>query len=208
VRRKARQVGEKGVAFHETYSSEALGNFVSLLDETKRIRLSKGYEGYSSYYMPFLDEAILGGLLRRKAGRLFVVERKGKTLSADFAIVHGNRAFVLLNATSAEGYKIGARKFLLLSLIEKVKEEGAECLNLGGAAPDSSADALAFFKHSFGAEEQVCEGGSTAFLGWPLVCFNPILNFYQKAIKGRAKKSVLESFQIRSIPRTIMKISS
>ena len=123
------------------------------------------------------------------------MERKGKTLSADFAIVHGNRAFVLLNATSAEGYEIGARKFLLLSLIEKIKEEGIEYLNLGGVPPDSSADALAFFKRSFGAEEQVCEGGSTAFLGWPLLCLNPILNFYQETIKGRAKKSAPESFQ-------------
>jgi lipid II:glycine glycyltransferase (peptidoglycan interpeptide bridge formation enzyme) len=208
VRRKARQVGKKGVVFHETYSSEALQNFISLLDETKRIRLSKGYEGYCSYYMPFLDEVILSQLLRRKAGRLFVVERKGKTLSADFAIVHGNRAFVLLNATSAEGYKIGARKFLLLSLIEKTKKEGIEYLNLGGVAPDSSANALAFFKHSFGAEEQVCEGGSTAFLGGPLLCLNPILNFYQKAIKGRAKRSAPEGFQTRPTSHAIIQFGS
>jgi lipid II:glycine glycyltransferase (peptidoglycan interpeptide bridge formation enzyme) len=188
VRRRTRKAIKNDLSFHEGHSTDSIACLESLIYETKKARLSKGYKKYSHFYMPFLDEEKIYKLFQSKAGRLFVAKKGDEVLSAEFIVIHSKRAYFLLNGTSQNGYRIGANPFLLSTLIEKLKEEGAECANFGGLPEDSSASSLASYKCSFGAEELICEGGSTQFLCGPLRNLNPIFSVYQKTLKQKVKK--------------------
>jgi hypothetical protein len=188
VKQNARRALENGATFHESDSGGSVSDLISLLGETKKRRLERGHADYAHYYMPFLEDRIVYEMVRRGIARVFRVLKNGEALSAELVLTHANRAYALLNATGAQGYRIGANHFLQLSLIEKLKRDGLEHFNLGGIPGNGSGAALAFFKTSCGAQENECMGGTTKFLNGFISHFNPVLDAYEKLDREQIKR--------------------
>jgi lipid II:glycine glycyltransferase (peptidoglycan interpeptide bridge formation enzyme) len=137
---------------------------MTLLEETKSIRLSKGYEDYPYFHMPYFTEETIRKLVINKIGRIFYVKKEDSLLCVQFTVSYGNRACALAIGKTQEAYKLGVHPFIMFNIMRTLKEEGYSALNLGPVANDSGKDGLISFKMSFGAEKQTCFGGTTSFL--------------------------------------------
>jgi len=188
IKRNARRAISNGATFHESDSANLVSELLFLLEETKKMRVAKGHATYSYYYMPFLEDKIIFEMVRRRKGKIFYVLKNNEVLAAELVLTHGKRAYALLNATSSEGYNIGANPFLKMMLIKKMKGDGVEYLNLGGIPGSASGSELAFYKLSCGARDYVCMGGTTQFLNGFLAHFNPFLNAYEKLDREKVKR--------------------
>ena len=164
IRRKIKKAREQGLTVHESCSPEWAEILISLLEETRKVRLSKGYKDYSYFYIPYFDSNVIRKLLKNKIAKIFYVKQGDEILCAQLIITAGTRAYPLLVGSKPKGYELGAYALILSEQIERFNTAGVESLNLGGMAGDSSVSGLAFFKNSFGAEKYLCSGGRTSHL--------------------------------------------
>lgn len=162
--RDVRAAESNGLTFHEGGSPEILDDLMSLLEETKSVRLAKNYQNYSYFYISYLDQDALHRLFKNGILKAFYVKKQDDVLSVTVDAVHHRRAYGLFVGTSQAGYKLKANAFIQFKTIEKFKNEGIEFYNFGGVPSDSSAKGLVFFKTSFGARERLCCGGRTPHL--------------------------------------------
>jgi hypothetical protein len=181
-RRHARKALKSGVDFHESDSLTLVKDLIHLLESTKQVRLSKGYRDYSYFYIPFLDEHAISSLLRQGGGRIFYTQMDDQILSAELFLVCQERAYMLLSGTTPEGYDLNANALLRIRLIERMKEQEVNHLNLGGLPGDSSEVNLARSKLSYGAQKVPCMGGSV-ILKHKLSFFNFAFNLYSSLYK-------------------------
>jgi lipid II:glycine glycyltransferase (peptidoglycan interpeptide bridge formation enzyme) len=172
TRRKEINKGEReGLSFFVTDSLPAVKSLVSCLDSTKGRRKERGFNDYSYYYMPYIDQDIIGKLMRANVGKIFEDRKGNEVVSSNFTVIGLTGAYGLLAGSTAVGYKLGASSFILWKIIETLKDQGAEYYNLGGVPQDKSGSGLAIFKRSFGAEERVCSGGSATYIQGHLINF-------------------------------------
>lgn len=188
IAQQRRQAERKGARFHESDSAEIIDDLERLLEETKSVRLAKGYEEYSYYYMPYLSRGVLERLFRNGTARVFYAERDGVVACAMLFVVYGRRACALLVGTGAEGYPLRAPAFLWHNIIEKLKGEGYEYVNLGGIPKGVSTDKLIFAKTALGGERHVCMGGTTGYLNKSVL--NVLGNAYRKMSDNAIKKVI------------------
>jgi lipid II:glycine glycyltransferase (peptidoglycan interpeptide bridge formation enzyme) len=166
------------------------------MKETKFSRLSKKYPDYSYFYMRYLDENILHKLFQAGIARPFVVKKEDHVLCVSLDIVHNKKAYDLLIGTSREGYRLRAPAFLHAKLIERLKSEGIEYLNLGAVGDDPSDEGLVFFKTSFGAREHITTGGRTSHLQSSVL--SRLFNLYEKLPKTRIQALINKKLRGRT----------
>jgi hypothetical protein len=188
IREQARQALRNGLQFRESDSNESIDHLERLMDKTKSIRLAKGYKKYSYYYMPYLNRGVLERLFRTGTARIFCAEREGVVVCVMLFAVHRRSACALLVGTGAEGYRLRAPAFLWANVIEKLKDEGVEYLNLGGIPKDESSDKLIFAKTALGAERHICTGGTTGYLNKSVLSF--FGNAYRKMPDNIVKRVI------------------
>ncbi len=186
--RDVRAAEKNGLTFHEGDSPEILDDLLSLLEETKSIRLSKNYQTYSYFYISYLDKDTLVKLFKSRIVRAFYVKKQDEILSVTLDAVHNKRAYGLFIGTNQMGYQLKANAFIHFKLIQKFKNEGIEFYNLGGVPSDPSSKGLVFFKTSFGAREQVCAGGRTHHLQSRF--FNYLTDAYSRFPDLKIKKII------------------
>lgn len=117
---------KKGAVFSEENSPDQIERLVVLLEEAKTLRMSKGYEHYSYFYVPYLDKAILHKTLDNGMARIFQVKINDQTACVNFVLAHGKRVYALLVGTNIEGYKFGVPAFMSYSTINRCKDLGFE----------------------------------------------------------------------------------
>ena len=178
--RKVKKAKKNGAVFYEGQSANLLDRLILLLDETKTIRLSKGYEKYSYFYIPFLDKTVLQKTLENGLAKTFYVKTNDTTNCVLLVLTHKGRAYNLLVGANSEAYKLGIPSFIHYSAVIRLKELGIESYNLGSIPDDSSESGLIFFKTSLGAKKISCTGGSTNYLLFPYNCLNSLLNAGRK----------------------------
>lgn len=190
IHEMVRQGARNELTFHESDSPDLVEELTRLLEHTKSVRTSKGYEGYSYFYMPYFDKQVIYNLFQNKIAKIFYAKKHDKIISVKLVVCHGNRACALLAGTDPEGYKLKAPAFTWFNTIKKLREDGIKSYNIGGVANDSGASGLTFFKTSFGAEKFACVGGSTSFLQ------GPFLNLlYQVFYNKLPSEKILGRFQ-------------
>lgn len=93
-------------------------------------------------------------LLASGLGRLFVTRHEGRAVNAALFAVFNARAYYVLSGSSAQGNRLRGPAHLVWEAMRRLKSEGVEVLNLGGAPiPDENelARSLYRFKRDFGA---------------------------------------------------------
>jgi lipid II:glycine glycyltransferase (peptidoglycan interpeptide bridge formation enzyme) len=175
IRRKIKKAKENKAVFFEGQSPDLIDKLVMLMNTTKSVRMSKGYQKYSYFYLPYLDKNILHKALIKGAAKIFYVTLRDNINSILFVLTCKKRAYALLLGTDNDGYQLGIPAFLYFSAISRLKELGFESFSLGRVPNDSSEAGLVFFKESLGAEKVRCAGGSTNFLNFPYKYLNPLM---------------------------------
>ena len=107
-----------------TDGAKFVADLMSLLDETKSIRRSKGFEDYSYFYMPYFDKEVIYKLFQNKIARIFYVKKQNHILCVKLVTIHNKKACALLIGTNSEGYKLKAPAFIWFNTMKKLKEEG------------------------------------------------------------------------------------
>jgi hypothetical protein len=167
---------KEGCVFSENGSIAMVDTLADLLEETKKIRLSKGYEDYNPYYIPLFNKNSLISLIQHGAVRIFLAKKELEICAIFMALSRGNKAYGLLTGTSKEGYKAGAPSFLEYCVLMTFKNEGIQYLNLGGIPLENVKSGLVQFKKSIGAFPVESTYGSTNFLRFPYNLLNPIMS--------------------------------
>ena len=191
IKRKVKKAQKNGLTFHESHNPDLAVTLISLLEETKSTRLTKGYEDYSYYYMPYINEDVIRKLLLNKCAKICYIKRENNILCAQLIVFSTQRAYYLLGGTNQEGYELGANALVLFHEIENLAHNGYDAFNLGGVANDSGASGLAFFKESFGAKKHACTSGTSTYLQGPLrnlayqVFYNKLPSRIIKKLFGR-----------------------
>ena len=181
-----------GLIFHESTSTKIIDDLIRLLEETKKVRLSKGYEDYNYFYIPYLTKTILQKIFLSKKARIFFVQRQTEKICILLILVHENRAYALLIGTNKEGYKFRAPAFIWYNTIKKLKEEEYQSLNLGGVPDDTSRLQLIFAKTSLGACKYRCSGGQSYHLGGRLL--NIMTDLYLSLPDKKTKELIRKIF--------------
>lgn len=195
ILQQTRKASRLGIVFVEKDTSDAIDDLIALLEQTRLIRLEKGYAEYSYYYLPYLDGPLLFRLFQNKIARVFCAQLQDRILSMNLILVHGNRAYALLIGTNGEGYKLRAPAFLAFNTIKTLKEEGIDYLNMGGVPRDSSRDRLVFAKTALGAKRYVCSGGATRRFNGTVI---NLLNTIYMKMPYRGPKHFIEGMIVRS----------
>jgi len=196
VAKQTRKAEGYGLSFLEGRSPVVIEELAALLEQTKQVRLSKGYKDYSCYYMPYVNKAILQKSVENNAGRLFYVKKGTKTISVMVVLTFDYKAYALFIGSDEEAYQLQAPAFLTFSLIKKLKSEGFDYLNLGGVPADSSKSNIIFTKTSYGAVQHLCSGGKTPHLNGPV--YNLLNILYTKMPETKFKRVFKKSLSGRN----------
>ena len=186
LKKNIRRAEKAGLTFHESCSPDIIETLIRLLEETKSVRRSKGYEDYSYFYMPHFDKEVIYKLFQQRIARIFYAQQQGKSVYLALSVTYNRKAYGLIAGTSMEGYKLNAPAFTLFYTIKKLHEEGIGSLNLSGVAGDSGESGLIFFKTSFGAQRHQCIGRTTSYLKNPF--FNMLYQIHAKKLSIKTMK--------------------
>jgi len=189
-RGKIRKAQKNGAVFCEGRSPDLIDKLILLLKETRSIRLSKGHEDYSYFYLPYMEESTLHKTFENGLARIFYVKIGDSISCIQFALTYGKRVYGVLLGTDRKGYKLGVSAFMDYSVIKKCKELGFESYNLGGVPDNASKSGMIFFKTSLGAKKFLCTGGSTNYLNFPYKCLNPLLNMGRRMPESAVKRII------------------
>jgi lipid II:glycine glycyltransferase (peptidoglycan interpeptide bridge formation enzyme) len=153
---------------------------ISLLEETKKVRLAKGYPDYSYFYIPYMNQTTLNKIINNNITSLYYVKADNEILSVIINLHYNKQVYSFLIGSDQRAYKLGINYFIFYKLVCELKEQEYEYFNLGGVPQDTSAEGLIFFKKSLGAEEITMSGGSSNYLTLPYILLNPLLNLGRK----------------------------
>lgn len=176
VKRRYRKAVEKGFYVREVNTTEMIDTLVLLLNETKSVRLSKGYNEYNPFYVPLLDKEVTKNILKNKALRIFVAYLGDQIHAISVNMVRERKAVGLLLGITAEGYQNGVSSFVDYYQITQLNEDGYQYLNLGGISLDKTHSGLLKYKKSLGAYPVASTYGSTNFLVFPYSLGNPLMS--------------------------------
>lgn len=164
------------LTLEETKEAHSVDKLVTLMEETRRIRLSKGYADYNYYYIPYVRKEVLIKLLSLGRARIFYVKNsEGEINCIRFVLANKPRAFSLYIGTNEIGYSQRSPNFMNYELAIKLCSEGYSEIGLGGVQSDSSRLKLSAFKKSVGGVLVKRMGGSTNYLIWPKNLLNPLM---------------------------------
>lgn len=173
-----RRAIKNGVTFHESFSPRIVDDLIVLMKKTKSVRLSKGYDNYNYFYIPYLNEVTLRKLVENKVVKGYYALQQDKIICMLLVTVYSQKAYALFIGADESAYKVGGLYFVYFNTIKQLKTEGFEYLNIGGVIRDISGEKLIYAKTSLGAEKKVCWGGETNNLNGYIP--NLLTNVYSK----------------------------
>ena len=178
--RKVKLAIKSKAEFLEGDSMKMLDNLISLLEETKKTRLSKGYSKYSYFYIPYLDKIVLKKIISNKITSLYYVKVNDEINCITMVLTYGKNAYALLIGSNSSAYSMGIPYYIMYCLIKEFKEKQFNYFNLGGIPTDKSGKGLILFKKSLGTQEVLATHCSTNYLTSPHKLLNPLLNLGRK----------------------------
>jgi hypothetical protein len=170
---------------------EGLENLINCLEGTRDRKISKGYQEYAYFYVPYTNKEVLVNLLKNGIASILECKRNNVVLSSNFTLVSGEHAHYLLAGSTREGYNVGAPSLLLWKQILCLKEKGVKRFNLGGLPGDESNSGLERFKRSFGGEQKTCHGGKARYLQGPVKNYlNRLYVTIEKRVSDGKRKEI------------------
>jgi lipid II:glycine glycyltransferase (peptidoglycan interpeptide bridge formation enzyme) len=180
VKRSIKKALNQGYELKETNAEQMLEHLVHLMQETRRIRLSKHYSDYNYFYLPGFTLTSLKNLIKEKAVHFYYIEKYSKILAVQAIIQYNQKAYALFIGVDEEGYKNGVPSFMDYSVVTLLKNNNYEYLNFGGVPTDKTHHGIAHFKEMLGAVEVFSSYGSTNFLIFPYYLLNPLIKRIRK----------------------------
>jgi Acetyltransferase (GNAT) domain len=142
-KRNIRKAQKDGLEIRRTKSVDGASAHLALMSESLTRRRARG----EAIPQPKPSAAHLA-FLQSGAGELFQVLRGETVVSSVLTLRAPKGAYYQSAGTSAEGMSLGASHFLIYSIANQLRCDGALAFNLGGANEESG---LARFKEGFGA---------------------------------------------------------
>lgn len=170
-----RKAKSNGSTIHESQSSDLLDILLKLLNETREIRISKGYSEYNIFYLRNFNEHTLMSLLKNGSATMIYVETNNKINCIQFILLNNKIASGLLMGTTQEGYDLYAPVFLEYNIMLMLKRRNYISYNLGGIPYNTSHNGLIRYKTSIGAYSITLQDQNTYFLLSPLRYLNPLI---------------------------------
>jgi lipid II:glycine glycyltransferase (peptidoglycan interpeptide bridge formation enzyme) len=175
-------------------SMKMLDNLISLLEETKKTRLTKGYSKYSYFYMPYLDKIVLKKIISNKITNLYYVKVNDEINCMTMVLTYAKDAYAFLIGSNSNAYGMGIPYYIMYCIIKELKEKQFNYYNLGGIPTDESGKGLILFKKSLGAQEVLTTHCSTNYLTLPHKLLNPLLNIGRKLPDNTITKIIKNRF--------------
>ena len=142
-RRNVKKAQQLGMAMASSRSTDALNAHLSLINQSMLRRRARG-ESVSTVTQPVDRFAFL----ESRAGELFQAVLDDDVLSSVLVLHAFSGSYYQSAGTTPEGMACGASHFLVHSISNHLRDQGATTFGLGGAEPGST---LARFKSDFGA---------------------------------------------------------
>lgn len=155
-----------GMTFRLSSDIEAYKKLKACVLSTKDRRAKRGFGRYNHLYVPFMSEEVLLKQLSSKLASIGLVQYQNAVISGILVIKNARYCYALLAGSTQEGYELDAPSFSLWNLIVVAHAAGCKQLNLGALPNDESACRLAQYKHSYGARNVACGGGSAYLQGY------------------------------------------
>ena len=197
VRRRARKAGKNGAVIKKSDSAEMTSRLFKLIDETYKIRQSKGRGPYSFLFLPFFKVEQIKSLVRKKYAVFYYTEMNGEIMSVSLVLTINKKAYGVLMGTSGDGYKAGVPPFHHYEQTRLMKNEGYKYYNIGGVQSGPKYEGLRRFKESLGAEPVISYEEVTSFINKPYSFLNPLLNtkwilLHMNFLPWKFKKAVIK----------------
>lgn len=177
VKRRARLARKAGLTLKISRSNSFTEKMFSLLEETRKIRNSKGYGAYDYYYLPFFKGEEIKKLVAAGYASFYYAELMGEILSIQFVFECQGKAYEIFEGTSSKGYKLNAPAFLMYEVTGLLKEKRCQYYNHGGIPHSLPHDGLKKFKAKIGAVAIDSYEGLTDYITFPFYLINPILKY-------------------------------
>lgn len=182
VKRRAGIAKKKGVILNNSKSISFTEKMFTLLEETKKIRRSKGYEEYDYSYLPFFKGEEINRLVSAGHASFYYAELGDEILSIQFVFECQGKAYEIFEGTTLNGYKMNAPAFMMYEVTGVLKDKGYKYYNHGGVPHGLSHEGLKKFKAKIGAVTVDSSEGLTNFITFPLNLLNPLFK-YEKALR-------------------------
>jgi len=172
-RRKIKKASKHGLLFEEASSIDAMLQLRMLQLFSLNRRIGPG--GHIDMPNEIVYEKLAKDYFEKNLGKLFVMTRNNKAVSAALISLYAGRAYYVYGGSNDEGFKTDAPALLFWEIFSRCRELGYRELNLGGvpasaAYPDSPSHGLYRFKANFGGRQVACMSGSVEelkpFRGW------------------------------------------
>ncbi len=193
-----RKANNQGYIYRESYSEEMIESLIKMLDDTRKVRMSKGSPYYDYYYIPLFNKSSLKALVKNNIIQFCMVEKEMQSYAIMAVMLKNKRAYALFMGCTPEGYKAGAPTFLNYRLIHSLKEKQFESLNLGGVPLGKSHKGLEEFKFRLGAEKFLSYHGSTNFIKFPFSLLNPFLTLCRLIPENKLLTKIKCTLHIRN----------
>jgi hypothetical protein len=177
VKRRARIAKSKGVLLKNSKSISFIEKMMALLEETRKVRRSKGYGEYDYSYLPFFKSEAINRLVSAGHASFYYAEFDNEILSIQFVFECQGKAFEIFEGTTLNGYKMNAPSFMMYEVTGLLKDRGYKYYNHGGVPQGLSHAGLKKFKAKIGAISVDSYEGLTSFITFPLNLLNPFFKF-------------------------------
>lgn len=176
VKRNITKAKKNEFTFRESDSPSLTVRLIELLEETRKIRLSKGYKDYNYFYFPGFTIASLNKLIESGVIKFFLIEKTDIIYGIHVVLARKTKAYGLFIGFSPEGYINSIPSFLESATLFSLKNNGYEYFNFGGVPTDETHLGISDFKRRLGAVRKYSSYGSTNFLIPPFTILNPAVN--------------------------------
>ncbi len=202
LRRRVRKAKREGVIFRKSNSPELTEHLFNLIDETYKIRQSKGYSNYYHLYLPFFNRPEINDLINKTNATFYIAEREKEILSMQLVLTWGKRAYGILMGTSSEGYKVGAPSLIFYEISCTLKDQDYHYYNIGGVPRSIKHIGVRNFKDTLGATRVKSAEEVTNFINPPRKFLNPLLYFKwfledHRVLPWQIKKPIIHSIDRR-----------
>ncbi|NLF43197.1 MAG: GNAT family N-acetyltransferase [Bacteroidales bacterium] len=174
-RRNMKRGLSRGAAFGFGFEAGLVDAMLLLMNETQRVRCSKGYGKYGLLTMPFLNRDEMVRMLEQRNAAIFYIRLAERIVSAQFVVMIRTKAYGILMGTSEDGYHIYAPSVLFYKTALYLREEGFKSYNLGGIPIGRKNKGVEKFKLDMGARLYCSSEEATGFLLSPLRKYNFLL---------------------------------
>lgn len=173
-KRNVKRAKKAGLALAQRNEPEAAEAHAHAIAQSMRRREARGEQVSTA-----TDPKPFRALIDRGAGQLFQAIAEGQVVSSLLVLRAAKGAYYHSAGSFPKGMALGAAHFLISSVAERLRDEGLELFNLGGA--DAEEEGLARFKAGFGARPLDLEAARFA------VC-SPVQRAFYAALRAVGRR--------------------